>query len=176
MDLTDGVVFTGVFEEHSDAIFRYLARRVGTSLAEDLTSETFRIAWTSAERYDPALGAVRAWLFGIATNLVRRHGRTEERQLRAFARYGVDPDPVLEEHAILDRVTAPEELRRLAEAMADLSGTDRDLLNLHIVCGLSNREIADALDWPIGTVFSRLSRARKRLRRATGLGPEGPAR
>jgi len=84
--------FEELFELHFDAIYGYLARRVGPDLARDLASETFTRAFAGRGRYDPRQGEVRPWLFGIASNLLRRHYRDEERRLRAFARLvGVYP-------------------------------------------------------------------------------------
>jgi DNA-directed RNA polymerase specialized sigma24 family protein len=72
-----------LYERYADDVFRYLARRLGDGLAHDLTADTFRIAIQRASSFDPAVGHPRAWLYGIASNLVRGHWRTEQRRLRA---------------------------------------------------------------------------------------------
>ncbi|MFC4858097.1 RNA polymerase sigma factor [Actinophytocola glycyrrhizae] len=77
--------FSGLFDRYAPVVHGYLSRRVGT-LADDLLSETFLLAFRGRDGYDPARGPVRAWLFGIATNLLRRHARDEERRYRAFGR------------------------------------------------------------------------------------------
>jgi hypothetical protein len=77
--------FELVFERHFDSIHRYLARRVGRDLADDLAAETFAVAFKSRRRYDAARADARPWLYGIASNLLRHHRRREERQLRAYA-------------------------------------------------------------------------------------------
>jgi DNA-directed RNA polymerase specialized sigma24 family protein len=68
-----------------------MVRRVGTALGDELASETFVRAFDGRARFDAERGVVRAWLFGIAANLLRRRARGEERQLRAYARSGSDP-------------------------------------------------------------------------------------
>jgi RNA polymerase sigma factor (sigma-70 family) len=146
--------FEELFDLHFDTVYSYLARRVGPELGRDLASETFTRAFAARKRYDAALGEVRPWLFGIANNLLRRHYRDEERRLRAFA--GLDV-----RHA--DDV--PDE-PRLAGALATLSREERDVLLLFAWAGLQYAEIAVALAVPIGTVRSRLHRAREHVRSA----------
>jgi DNA-directed RNA polymerase specialized sigma24 family protein len=86
----DASRFGEIFDRHFAEINRYLARRVGAALADDLAAETFVLAFRSRRRYDPRTADARPWLFGIAANLARRHWRTERRRLRAYARTGVD--------------------------------------------------------------------------------------
>jgi len=146
------VDFEALFEDHFDAIYGYLARRVGADIARDLAAETFTRAYAGRKRFDPERGEPRAWLFGIANNLLRHHYRDEERRLRAFAR--------LEPPA---RDAAPEE-PAVAEALSVLSREERDVLLLFAWADLSYEGIAEALGLPVGTVRSRLSRARVRMR------------
>ncbi|MGN9906295.1 RNA polymerase sigma factor [Phytohabitans sp. LJ34] len=163
--LAAGEDFAAVFDRHGRAVHRYLARRVGRSLADDLTSETFLLAFRLRGRYDTSQRDARPWLFGLATNLVHRHRRTEVRQYRAFARTGVDP--VAEPHAeVVDRVVATSASRRLAAVLAKLPAKERDVLLLVAREELSLVDVARALDIPAGTVRSRLHSARQRLRRA----------
>jgi RNA polymerase sigma factor (sigma-70 family) len=86
--------FESVFERHFDAVYGYLARRVGPDVGRDLASETFTRAFAARKRFDPERGEVRGWLFGIAHNLLRRHYRDEERRLRALARPDAARRPV----------------------------------------------------------------------------------
>ncbi len=144
--------FERLFEQHFDDVYGYLARRVGPDLARDLASETFTRAFAGRKKFDPRRGEPRAWLFGIATNLLRRHYRDEERRLRALSRYDI---------AAVDE---PGDEPRLAEALHSLAREERDALLLYAWADLDYAEIADALDIPIGTVRSRLHRARARLR------------
>jgi RNA polymerase sigma-70 factor (ECF subfamily) len=84
------VLFGAIFERHFVPIHRYLNRRVGLDLAEDLASETFVVAFHRRAGYDWGREGARPWLFGIATNLMRRYRRTERRRLAAYTRIGVD--------------------------------------------------------------------------------------
>lgn len=146
--------FEELFELHFDAIYAYLARRLGPDLARDLASETFTSAFAARKRYDAARGEVRPWLFGIANNLLRRHYRDEERRLRALARLDTP------------ETGFPPEEPRLADALRELSAEERDVLLLFAWADLEYAEIASALDVPIGTVRSRLHRARGHIRAA----------
>jgi len=88
--LESPAAFADVFERHHPAIHRHLARRLGRDLADELAAETFAVAFAKRGRYDPAFPDARPWLYGIATRLAHRHWRREERELRAYARTGVD--------------------------------------------------------------------------------------
>jgi RNA polymerase sigma factor (sigma-70 family) len=148
------VDFERLFDEHFEAVYGYLARRIGPDLARDLAAETFTRAFAGRKRFDPRRGAPRAWLFGIAHNLVRRHYRDEERRLRALSRYDIT--------AVDEQGDEP----RLAEALHALAREERDVLLLFAWADLDYAGIADALEIPVGTVRSRLHRARARLRDA----------
>jgi RNA polymerase sigma-70 factor (ECF subfamily) len=165
--LGDPERFAEIFDRHFAEIDRYLARRVGASLADELAAETFVIAFRSRSRYDPAAHDARPWLFGIAANLVRRHWRTERRRLRAYARTGVDPvsDGLDEVERRVDALAAGP---ALAGALAALSPGEREVLLLSAWADLSYEEISRALGVPVGTVRSRLSRARAHLRELLG--------
>jgi RNA polymerase sigma factor (sigma-70 family) len=157
--------FRPIFDRHFVAIHRYLHRRVGLDLADDLASETFLVAIRGRARYDLTQEDARPWLFGIATNLLRHHRRAERRRFAAYGRRGVDPhgpDPEME--AAEDRADAIASRLGLARALLALRSGDRDVLLLYAWAELSYREIARALGIPVGTVRSRLSRARKQVR------------
>lgn len=163
-----------LYRDHVDAVHAYLDRRLGSQHAADLTAETFRIAFEQGDRFDAGRGSERAWLYGIATNLLRRHWRTESRRLRALAREaaGVDTsiDPLLR---VDERLDASSSAERLLAAVADLSPDDRDLLVLVAWERLPHREVADVLGIPNGTVRSRLHRIRTELRSSMqSAGPE----
>lgn len=154
--------FEEAFAAEFGPIYRYLRRRVGAEAAEDLAAAAFTAAYASWDRRDRER-PIRPWLYGIAANLLRHHWRSERRMLRAYARTGVDP--VLPEvDAAVDRADAAVRFRELALALAGLRGRDREILLLHAWAELSDREIAEALGLPIGTVKSRLHRARAGLR------------
>lgn len=164
--LDEPALFGEVFRRHAPALHRYAARRLGGPDADDVVAETFHTAFRSRHRYDPAYSDARPWLWRIASNLVRRHHRTEVRHYRALARTGADP--VLEGHAerVGERVDAESLSVPIAAALARLSKGDRDVLLLVAWGELTYEETASALSLPVGTVRSRLHRARKRLRTA----------
>jgi RNA polymerase sigma-70 factor (ECF subfamily) len=157
--------FGTIFDRHATVVFRYLVRRVGVDDADTLLGEVFRVAFEKRTTYDGEHLNARPWLYGIATNLIARHRRTEARRLHAtarlLARQTRGEDPSEEIAATLD---AAELWPRVAEAVATLPEQERDALLLYVWEGLSYEEIAAALDVPVGTVRSRLNRARSKLR------------
>lgn len=171
--LLAGEAFAELFDRHAATVHRYLARRVGTAAAEDLLAETFLVAFEQRTRYDTARAAALPWLYGIATNLLRRAHRDEVRLYRALARSGPDPDVACPADRVADQVDAAATTAALAGVLAQLSDGDRDVLLLVAWAGLGQDEVAAALGLPIGTVKSRLHRARARLRAAL---PESPPR
>jgi len=162
--LTDPAAFGLIFDRHYDAIHRYLARRGGWALAEDLAMSVFLKAFESRRRFRPSACDARPWLYGIATNVLRRHARTEVRRLRAYGR-ATRPDVVHgDEAAMAERIDAQRAAPLIGEALARLPQAERSALLLVAWADLSYEEVAVALDVPIGTVRSRLHRARGRLR------------
>ena len=161
-----------IFDRHARAIHYYIARRLGRSLADDLTAETFLIAFTGRDRYDPAQPDARPWLYGIAANLIRGRHRAEVRQYQALARTGVDPALDGHDDRVTARVAAADHVRALAGVLAQLSVREREVLTLISQAQLTYPEVARALDIPVGTVRSRLHSARKRIRAALADFPE----
>ncbi|HEX3175010.1 MAG TPA: sigma-70 family RNA polymerase sigma factor [Solirubrobacterales bacterium] len=162
--------FAAVFDRHFGAIHAYLQRRIGRDLAEELSAETFLIAFDTRARYDVSRPDARPWLFGIATNLLHRHRRHELRELRAYARSAADP--VLDAFEGVDaRIDASSVRRHLVDALARVPAEELDALLLFAWADFSYAEIAQALEVPIGTVRSRLSRARARIRTALAVEP-----
>ena len=155
--------FADVFERHHPAVHRYLARRLGVDLADELAAETFAVAFAKRGRYDPASGDARPWLFGIATRLAQRHWRREERELRAYARTGVDPAAPSPDERVNARADSAVAGPALAAALAALTAKERDVLLLYAWEQLDQPEIAVALAISPGTVKSRLHRARTRV-------------
>jgi RNA polymerase sigma-70 factor (ECF subfamily) len=162
--LEDPEQFDLLFVRHFQAIHRYLHRRVGADLADDLAAQTFEIAFRRRATFDPALAEVGAWLYGISANLLRTHRRTERRQLLAFAKTGVDPIAPDAFGPADARADAAIAMRALARALHEVRDDDRDALLLFAWASLSYEQIAIALDVPIGTVRSRIARARRQLR------------
>lgn len=151
--------FEAIFDRHFDAVWRYLARRAGSGRADDLASATFVVAFERRDGFRPAASSARPWLFGIATNLLRNELRSEQRALSAIARVASDAGRGDSDHG-------PVEAMDLPALLAALDADQRDVLLLFAWEGLSYREIAVALGVPVGTIRSRLARARARLRAA----------
>jgi RNA polymerase sigma factor (sigma-70 family) len=158
--------FDEVFAAEFEPLHAYIGRRLGVSAADDLTGETFAIAYRRWDALDPTR-PVKPWLYGIASNLIRHHWREERRMLQAYARTGVDP-ALAEEDSSLGRLDARAERGRLVGALAELRPEEREVLLLHAWTELSDAEIAGALSLPLGTVKSRLSRAREQFRNRLG--------
>lgn len=156
--LTDPAAFAAVFDRHWAGIHRYCASRAPAA-GEDLAAETFRVAFDERAKYDPRYDDARPWLYGIATNLLRRRFREAARRgapliTRAF---GFEDDA-------LGRVEAAALGPALAAALREVASADRDALLLHAWADLTYTEIARATGVPVGTVRSRIHRARTRLR------------
>jgi RNA polymerase sigma factor (sigma-70 family) len=172
--LTEPDRFASLFDRYHAEIRRYAASRLGGELADDVAADAFLVAFRSRQRFTAdgrsGGGNVRAWLYGIATNLIRRHHRDEERRYRALARVGADAGTTAhgDEDATTARLAAAEARAALAAALARLRSGDRDALLLAAVGQLDYAEVATALGIPAGTVGSRLTRARKAIRAALG--------
>ena len=153
------------YEEHGRAIYSYLRFQLGSAdEADDLTADVFLRAVRFAERFDPIRGTARSWLFRIAQNLLRDHGRRERRQrqvpLSFFRDLHADaPSPE-------ERVLWQEEVGRLLAALAELPASDRELVSLRYGSGLSTAEAAEVLGVREPAVRTRLWRALGRLRMA----------
>jgi RNA polymerase sigma factor (sigma-70 family) len=151
--------FALVFDRHWPRIHAFCTARAGTA-GEDLAAEVFRIAFDRRHRYDRACHDAAPWLYGIATLLLRQHFRTEPRGARALARVAAR----LKTDEPLGRLEAQMLGPELAAALAALPAADRDALLLLAWAELDYAEIARALDIPVGTVRSRIHRARRRVR------------
>ncbi|MEV4257114.1 RNA polymerase sigma factor [Spirillospora sp. NPDC049652] len=159
--------FALVYDRYFDDVHRYLAARLGRETADDLAADTFLIAFRRRADFDPSRGtALRPWLYGIATNLVSQHRRAEQRRLKAMGRVGAEVSVDGHEERATARIAAETLRPDLVRAVRGLSSGERDVVFLSAVAGLGYEEIAQALKIPSGTVGSRLSRAKARLRRA----------
>jgi RNA polymerase sigma factor (sigma-70 family) len=165
----DPSLFALLFDRHYDHVWRYVCRRAGTAVADELASEVFVRALAGRFALGQGEINVRAWLYGIATNLLREHSRSEARRWRAYAR-AVQPTATsggLDD--VEGRVDAAARGPAVARALAGLQTADREALLLLALTELDYAGIAIATGVPIGTVRSRLHRARRRVRLQLGL-------
>jgi RNA polymerase sigma factor (sigma-70 family) len=173
---TDPHAFRALYERHFEAIHRYFRRRLGREVADDLTGEVFLRAFEQRRSYDGTFADSRPWLYGIAANLLRRRRRTEVRRLRALEKQaarsvadGPGDEAAARDEALDYQAARPALLRALARLRAD----EREVLMLVACADLTYEEVGRALGIPVGTVRSRLHRARAHMRAAlerAGLG------
>lgn len=165
----DRQAFGELFDAYARSVYNHAFRLTGDwSMAEDAVSLTFLEAWRLRRRIDPCGGSLRPWLLGIATNTVRNSRRAARRHAAAMARLPRDPEAsggVVGDFAerVVDRIDDAELLRAVRTALETLRPPEREVLALCVWAGLGYAEAAEALDVPLGTVRSRLSRARRRL-------------
>ena len=168
----DPEAFAILYDRHAATLHRYVARRLGDSVADDIVADIFLSAFMKRARFDPTVSSdARPWLFGIAANLIGKHTRSEVRMLRAYARTGADPvltRQVTTADEAFSRIDFATAQRDLAWALATLAKGDREVLLLIAWADLSYAEVAAALGIPVGTVRSRLNRARTRIRASLG--------
>jgi RNA polymerase sigma factor (sigma-70 family) len=161
-------MFSAIFDRHHGELFRYLSRQVGTDVAGDLAAETFVTAFTRRGSYRLESTDARPWLYGIAHNLVRNHVRQQRRRLAAYARHGAEPVADADSDAAFAMADARADSAavntRLTKALAGMAVGDREVLMLFAWADMSYAEVAQALSIPLGTVRSRLNRARRELR------------
>ncbi|WP_250007677.1 RNA polymerase sigma factor [Actinoplanes sp. M2I2] len=161
--------FGVLFDRHAEAVRAFCARRSGSAdAADDLVSIVFLEAWRRRDDVELIDGNALPWLYGIARRALQNRWRTALRHRRALDR--LPPAPAAPDHAdaVADRLDDERELARIATALGRLRPSDRDVLVLCVWQGLSYAEAAVALGVPVGTVRSRLSRARSRLEATAG--------
>ncbi|MFJ9036697.1 RNA polymerase sigma factor [Streptomyces sp. NPDC102406] len=180
----DAQAFSRLFHEHAQAVHGHAARWLGDpSTAEDVVSLTFLEAWRLREKLlsDDEFAAarpergkesddgLRAWLFGISANVLRNTRRAARRHRAALDRLPARPadvDTVPDfADALVDRMEDTERLATARAALGRLRPREREVFALCVWSELSYADAAAALQVPVSTVRSRLSRARQRLRR-----------
>ncbi|MEO3750830.1 RNA polymerase sigma factor [Streptomyces sp. B6B3] len=164
----DPEAFRELFAAHAQLVYGYAARATGDlALAEDVVSLTFLEAWRLRERLNDAWDSPRPWLMGIAVNVLRNTSRARRRYARAMAR--LPPRPPVPDLAdeVVDRAADAERLAAARRALGRLRPAHREVFMLCVWSGLGYAEAAAVLGVRVGTVRSRLSRTRDRLRTLT---------
>lgn len=156
--------FGEIFDRHAEAVFRYFARRIGPDDASDLLADVFLTAFEARFRYASDFSTALPWLYGIASNLLRKHFRRRAGELRMLDRLVAQSEPDERLDAVVDVIDAQRQVRAMAKLLDQLPTGERDVLLLHAWEALTYEEIANAFNIPVGTVRSRLSRTRRRLR------------
>lgn len=155
--------FGELFERHSRVIYTFAFRRTADwSLAEDLTSVVFLEAWRRRADVRLVHESALPWLFGIATNVLRNARRSLRRHQAALGRLAVEDEPDFAGE-LAERLDDRRRMREILVSFAQLPRREQEVIALCRWSGLSYEEAAVALDVPIGTVRSRLARARRRL-------------
>ncbi|MBM4383507.1 MAG: RNA polymerase sigma factor [Deltaproteobacteria bacterium] len=166
--LGEPAAFASLYDRHAAVLYRFLVRRIGPSAADGLLGDTFRIAFERRASFDRGHESARPWLYGIATRVLAHHRRAEARRMRAAAVLVASREAPIDP---AQRAAASHDARELwplvADAISALPVGERDALLLHVWEDLAYDEIARALGVPIGTVRSRINRARRRLRELT---------
>ncbi|MGW1610733.1 RNA polymerase sigma factor [Streptomyces sp. NPDC002285] len=158
--------FAELFDSYSRAVYNHAFRLTADwSVAEDVMAATFLEAWRLRDRVEPDGGSLRPWLLGIATNTARNQYRSN-RRYRAAATAAAAAELSVADHAdeVADRVDDRRRLATALTALAALRRPEREVITLCLGEGLDYEAAAEALGIPVGTVASRLSRARKKLR------------
>ncbi|MEU3794841.1 RNA polymerase sigma factor [Streptomyces fructofermentans] len=179
----DPSAFAELFDTYARAVYNHAFRLTADwSTAEDVMAATFMEAWRLRARVDPEGGSLRPWLLGIATNTARNQYRSNRRYRRA-ASAAAAAESAVPDHAeeVAARVDGGRRLAAALTALAALRRPEREVVALCLGEGLDYEAAAAALGVPVGTVASRLSRARKKLRAlsaaqaAPGARPPRPA-
>jgi RNA polymerase sigma-70 factor (ECF subfamily) len=167
--LNEPEVFAVLFDRHAPRLHHYATRRLGPGEAEDVVADTFLTAFQRRGDYDRGRPDACPWLYGIASNVIGKRRRAETSLYRAYIRSGVHPAEI-PGGQVENGVNTLAVNRPLARALLKLTRADRDVLLLIAWAELSYQEVADALAIPLGTVASRLNRARAQIRQTLDQG------
>jgi RNA polymerase sigma factor (sigma-70 family) len=160
----DADAFGELFDSFAAHVYNHAFRLTGDwATAEDVMSLTFLEAWRTRDRISPAGGSLRPWLLGVATHVVHGQHRARRRHRESLARLGPTPDQPDFAEDVSGRIDDAARIDALHGSLAKLRAPEREVLALCVWSGLSYAEAAEALGIPVGTVRSRLARARNRL-------------
>jgi RNA polymerase sigma-70 factor (ECF subfamily) len=153
--------FERLYAEHAQRLFAFLVYRTGDRvLAEDVMADTFEAAYRARARFDRRRASERTWLYTIALNRLRDHGRRAAAEARALERVAGDASSPQTDHAL----EAMEARDRVVRSLGVLSEEEREAVALRFGAELTLKEIAAALDQPMTTVEGRVYRALRKLR------------
>lgn len=163
--------FRALYDRHAPEVYRYLAHRVGPTSAEDLLATVFVTAWTCRDRLaDVPADREIAWLITVSRHTVQHHLRDQQRHRRRVgAAHAELPGPSVDE-GVVDRMAA---LQTVQSIVPTLTPDEQRLVHSYVLGDGSYEHVAADLHLPVGTVKSRMSRLRTRLRRARGGGSDG---
>lgn len=162
--LDDEAAFGVLFEQNARDIYTFCFRRIADGrAAEDLTQAVFLEAWRRRHAVSLPPDAVRPWLFGVALNVVRNHRRSLRRHRAALERLPRPRSDIDLGDELADRLDDERRARSALEHFQRLSRGEQDVVALCAWAELSYDQAAEVLAIPVGTVRSRMSRARGRL-------------
>jgi RNA polymerase sigma factor (sigma-70 family) len=162
----DPDAFGVLYDECASAVYNYAFRLTGDwSTAEEVVSLTFLEAWRLRGKVELDGGSLLPWLLGIASNVTRNVSRAARRHQAAVLRLPVPPSVPDFADELAGRIDDAAQLREVCQALAGLGRGEREVLVLCVWSGFGYVDAAKALGVPVGTVRSRLSRARRKLQR-----------
>jgi len=152
-------LFVELYDKHYDELYAFCRRRVDGAVVDDVVSEVFTVLWKRSGKLEP--GLERAWIFGIARNVIRNQWRSQRRERRLVGRVAGawDSEPTPPETIVVRRLSD----RAVLDALARLRTADREILMLSVWDDLSGPEIAATLGLSVNAANVRLHRAKGRL-------------
>ena len=166
--LRSPAAFAALYQRHYGAVHRLLVAKASSEDAADLASEVFVRAFAGRHRYNSEISSARPWLYAIAANLARQRARSLRYHAQKLSRIRAmgDQTPSDPSEMVVDRAHASAQWPVLARALTELDECEAAVVGLCLIAGMSQPDAANALGIPVGTVKSRLSRARRRLRQS----------
>lgn len=168
----DGQAFGQLFERHADSVYNHCFRRTGSwDAAADTTAMVFLETWRRHREVQLSTSSILPWLLAVANNVLRRHRRAYRRHRHTLER--LHPAECAVDHAdeVAARVDDERTMRRILHLLAGMSIAEQEVLSLCVWSQLSYSDAAAVLGVPVGTVKSRLSRARSHLRALAAQAP-----
>lgn len=155
--------FAEIFSRHHRAVFGFVARRIGSGDAGDVTAAVFERAFRIRGRYRPSQRDCRPWLYAIAVNILGDRLRRQRKDRRVYLAAPRELDSEDSSDQSNDRVVAEQVASTVNEALGRLNTKDRETFLLYALDGLTYAEISEVLDVPIGTIGSRIFRVRAQI-------------